>query len=309
MADLADTQAIIFFVGLALWSSAVPNDAGNHVILPPVHYTGQNATGRMAAHTMNSDSQRGIRSVDGSPHVVDHVAAIITYADSFGRVSGWPAPVPIGNQTTFSYVPLNDPPSGNTEYVKFVTGDSNPQNLTITAMLPKLPGVTALNPASATIFDVPYGSMKSCLSLTRKQMPRLDTKLELATNGTLTVSDRAGTKSIEIKPHGDTIMVVVANIPKKYLQGDYSDPSDPLETMPHVYGYYAVTNASCGDCVQTLKDWFLHNVEEIEPCNSDVTLVGGRLRAPDCRTVSTPENTIAGVMQGSNFMCSNEGWP
>jgi hypothetical protein len=318
MADT--TQAVIFFVGLALWTTTQGSDVNSlgsarrsnversepsvHVILPRVQHTGQNATERTAVHSMNSGSQRAIRSVDDSPYVVDHIAAIITYAGSFGPISGWPAPVPIGKQTTFSYVPLDG------DRVKFVTGDSNPQNLTINnAVLPKLQGVTALNPVGATIFDVPYGSMKSCLSLTRKQMPRLDTKVELATNGTLIISDLAGTKSIQIKPYEGTIMLVVANIPKKYLQGDYSDPSDPLEKVPHVNAFYAMTNASCGNCTQTLKDWFLQHMEEVEPCGSDVTLVGGRIRTDDCLTVSTSEDTISGVMQGSNFMCSNEGWP
>jgi hypothetical protein len=303
------TDVVIFFVGLALWSSQVPNNQSVHVILPKVHYS-KNATQRMPAHTMNSDSQRRIRSVDDSPHVEDHVAAIITYADSFGAVSGWQAPVPIGNQTTFSYVPLDVPLNG--DHVKFVTVDSNPSThdnppLLLNAVLPKLQGVTALNPAGATIFDLPEGTMKSCLSLTRTQNPRLDTKLTLTTDGNLTVS--AGTNQIEIKPYEGMIVLVVADIPTRFLEGDYTPPPE-LEQVPHVNAFYAMTNASCGNCAQTLKDWLLQHMEEVEPCNSDITLVGGRQKPPDCPlAVSTPENTLAGVMQGSNFMCSNEGWP
>jgi hypothetical protein len=351
---MSDTpNVIIFFVGLALWT-APPVDVNSvgtaqrrivgtdptvvvrsepkvHVILPYVHYTwnpsNSNQTNRMSAsaHTNHAMSNAQIADKDGNTaHVEDHVAVLITYTDSFvmDQSSGWPSPTQIGT-SEFSYVSLNadslsvDPKPHPSPHLQFVTtGDtsSNPPLSTMTPLLPRLTGVTTLDPdfaypRAAAVFDLPVGTMESCLSMTRIGKPRLDTSLALSTTRDLIVS--SGDNRLHIKrsskPDADPrIVLLVANIPKRYLDGNYAEhSSNPLEQVSHVNAYYALTTASCGSCAQNLKDWFDLHMEELGPCKTDLTNLAGKNICPYVNA----ENTLAGIVQGANYMCSSEGWP
>jgi hypothetical protein len=319
------TEVVIFFVGLALWSNQVPNHSGVHVIFPQVRHSGM-ATEQMAAPPLANNANRmspevqsgiGIRAV---PHVEEHRAAIISYTNSFVPIQGssW-TPSPLGTETdpTFSYVPL----SGG-EHVRFIATGASPDRLTINQPgLPHLKPGTQLNTGdpyagAAVVFDLPeMGTMNSCLSRTRAEKARLDTRLVLAGDLTVIVSDTHGTitKQFQITPHDGKILLVAANIPKRTLvDGDYNEyPPNLLDRMPHVNAFYAMTNSTCGDCTEKLKQWFLDHMEEVEPCQWEITRTAGKWAgsSPDCSFKPPSENTLAGVVQGANFMCSNEGWP
>jgi hypothetical protein len=335
MAD-TPTQAVIFFVGLALWTTTRGSDVNVNstarlsnepqinervqVVTPILHYNWKNSasTERMTA-SAHTDMQLVADQWGNVQHVEDHIPLLITYTGSFDNPTGWTLQQ-LGDQSSpFSYVRLDQASN-----VTFSTGGASNSPLSIRqALLPRVQGGRTPNASDAVVFDLPEGSMQPCLSRTKAEKPRLDGRLELTTKGNeivVNVKSGANERTLHIKRRtGDRrIVLMVANIPERYLQGNYKEHSEnALEQMPHIQAYYALTNATCTNCAQDLKQWFLDNMEKMQPCDSDITGLMKQSsscpRPPDISTLvaaaAQNPSTFSGVMQGANFMCSNEGWP
>jgi len=328
---MADTKTVIFFVGLALWTTTRGSDLNVNstarlsnepriservqVVLPILHYPWKTSN---PPERMNVSAHKDMELVGDQwgnvQHVEDHVPLLITYTDSFQDHTGLQQ-LP-GPPSPFSYVQLDQPSN-----VTFGTGEASNSPLSITqALLPRVTGGTRLNASGTVVVDLPVGTMSPCLSKTKAEKPRLDGRVELKTNNELVVNVRAGAdeRQIHIMPYHGQIVLMFANIPMRYLEGNYKEHSEnALEQVPHIQAYYALTSATCNNCAQDLKDWFLDNMEKLEPCESDITEVAGKManwcpRPPDIDAMAAAAqnpNTFSGVMQGANFLCSNEGWP
>ncbi|HXH38426.1 MAG TPA: hypothetical protein VNN08_07340, partial [Thermoanaerobaculia bacterium] len=72
---------IIHFVGLALFSSQVPNDCGVKVILPTVIYTDPRivtaAAQTQARRLAKAAATSSVQPIGPVPHVQDHVALLV----------------------------------------------------------------------------------------------------------------------------------------------------------------------------------------------------------------------------------------
>lgn len=291
-------EAFVFFVGLAVVTDQVPNDAGVKVIMPTVrHHTGFTLPWRRTA-----------------AHVEDHMAVLIFPTDSYvKRQSSWKIAGTLKEHPEFSYVKLDG------DSVRFLTGEAaNPASaLSDNVVLPRLkreicPNLQGLRSdyewpyaGGSAVFSVSQGTMESCVSKTG-----INTKLVLSTDGTLTVS--ASTmrrrKDFVLKPAASgKIELVAANLPTRYiLQGNYADESpDRHARMVHSSVYASMVTAREGEamCHLSLYEWFLAHGEFIQPqCNLSIPGLGSQQPKP---------MTSAALIDGAvaNFECSNTQYP
>jgi len=352
------TDVVIFFVGLTVWSSQVPNDCGVKGILPRVHYTWQNNQNLQVARlgAASSAAKRDVAATTAlsvssshehrqpSPaviaaplhdtaHVENHAAVLIFPTTSVVSNVGFPAAQGLPKTTTtsltrttytnttplFSYIPLDG------DRVRFVTSPQNPPIDMSQAVLPQLRDqicpakMQTLSPdfrppyrGAAAVFDLPEGTLRSCFSTTKAQKQRLDTRLALTTTGDLIVSASTmkTTKELRLKasPSG-RIELLIANVPERFLTGDYAEQSsNALENVSHVNAYYAMGNASGGNCNMTLTDWYNQYSGNTNILQCDMSPFEGAGKTQGSTTTAANKQ-IDGTVQGANFECSNTQWP
>jgi hypothetical protein len=225
---MTPTQVLIHFVGLCLFTSQVPNDCGNHVILPQVIYTdpsswiasdAASAPKPVVASTRQSNAKPAAApaaqpAVPGnapsdhphvaatqigpavhfgpSPHVEDHVAilAFPTASLAPGSVVNWGTPIALPNTGTlaYSYVKLDG------DRVRFETNtNDNPIATLANVKLPPLQKLCGPN-ALTSPFLPPYEGAAAIFDLPVGTLnacmagQRVDTEVSLSSNGFLVIS-------------------------------------------------------------------------------------------------------------------------
>ena len=243
---------IVHFVGLALFSSQVPNDCGLKAILPRVFYTASK-TAQAATKTR---------------HVEDHEAVLIFRTDSYVSGSTWGKPIPVpkikGQTGSYEYVKLNG------DRVRFDSGIDN-QGLDFDR--PQLPPLVALCPAmttldrrfeppyngAAAVFDLPQGSVKAC-----NAGSRIDTEVKFNGDDTFVVSASTMriTKELRLRPLGGKVELIVANVPVNCLRNGVCEPpsATAMNGMSHVNVYYGMVSKSTS-CNKTIADWVATTTE------------------------------------------------
>ncbi|MGH9421937.1 MAG: hypothetical protein ACRD3J_18315, partial [Thermoanaerobaculia bacterium] len=245
---------IIHFVGLALFTSQVPNDCGLKAILPDVFYT---------APKVVKTAQKGTAATHISPaHVENHQAVLVFPTKSYISSPGWGKPIPLpktkGQTVAYEYIKLDG------DRVRF---DGGIDNQAPDFDQPQLPPLGALCSATTTldrkfqppyngaaaVFDLPQGTVKGCNATTR-----IDTEVKLSGNGDFSVS--ASTmrlkKELRLKPLGGKVELIVANIPVSCLKNGVCSPKSPaaVDGMSHVNAYYGMVSQTAS-CNKTIGDW------------------------------------------------------
>jgi hypothetical protein len=237
---------IVHFVGIALFSSQVPNDCGLKVILPKVVYT----------------APKTAQAVKKTNHVEDHAAVLIFRTDSYVPGSSWGKPIPLpktkGQTVSYEYVKLDG------DRVRFDSGIDN-QGLDFDR--PQLPPLVALCPAmttldrrfqppyngAAAVFDLPQGAVKACIA-----DARIDTEVKFNGDKTFVISASTmrKTKELRLKPIGGKIELIVANVPVNCLKNGVCSPpsTTAMDGMSHVHAYYGMVSQNTS-CNKTIADW------------------------------------------------------
>lgn len=305
---MATIDVVVFFVGLTTFTAGIPNDCGVKAILPRVE---QQKNQRAHVHA----------------RVEDHQAALIFETASYVGSTNWKKydlKVKKG-ETPFSYVLLDR------DRVRFLTSGATNEVANLgDIQLPRLPEICSatsklrrdfLPPYSgaAAVFDIPEGTLKACLSTARDSpaAKRLDTKVRLKTEGqfVISASTMKQTKELRLKSKTGKLNVAVANVPTRYLKGDYSErPETAADGMPHVHAYYGMGDGNTSDCTRTLKDWWETEQPEVEPCDipADFRGIGATPSGrPQQNPVTMADGLPSAVMKGViyNFECSNTQWP
>lgn len=292
---------IVHFVGLALFSSQVPNDCGLKVILPKVVYT---APKTAAAATKGKSA-----AASSSPHVEDHQAVLIFRTGSYVSSSTWGKP---------TLLPKNNAAAGSYEYVKLdgdrVRFDSGVDNQGLDFNRPQLPPLGALCPSmttldrrflppydgAAAVFDLSQGIVKGCNATTR-----IDTEVRFNGDGDLIIS--ASTmklkKELRLKPVDGKVELIVANIPVNCLRnGVCSTPSaTAINGISHVHAYYGMAGQSAS-CNKTISEWLTAATDNDAPTERCMIVLPPAAGGP------RPGHATAAV-EMSDFECSNSQWP
>ncbi|HYK05845.1 MAG TPA: hypothetical protein VE974_29130 [Thermoanaerobaculia bacterium] len=302
----AATDVLIFFVGLTVWSEQIPSDCGVKAILPRVVHEKQ-------------------RSQEPTPHVQNHAAGIVFRADSFVSLEGWECPRILGTDQSvpcdaatapteaFWYVLLDGDP------VRFLTnGATNVPASLQGVTLPRLQqDLCPLRPAltgpyqppysgAAAVVTLPVGTLQACISVPPDSDGRLDTRLQLKTDGNLVIdgSTMRETKQLQLKsrPAGGPIEVMIANVPETYYLGDVMKPTgNQINGISHENAYRAMVSAGNTSCTMSLTDWWnqLVDPDPIRLCEA-----GASAFEPIAPIIATSLST-----SGGNFACSNTTWP
>lgn len=295
-------EVIIFFVGLTLWSEKVPNECGLKAILPTVvHQTG------------------GVSSLGNGAHVQDHKAAIVFSEASYVGQTGWGEPGRLQrgpNDPVYRVVWLDG------DHVRFETGGAPNYPASLAGLvLPQLkqqlcPTKLALRSpfkppygGAAAVIALPEGKLQACVSLPADSPGRLDTQLDLKTNGILVISASAMRTTKELRLQADAngrIEVMIANVPATYYDNDYTTPSSTaLNGASHMRAYESMIDPlNTGSCNKTIQQWF----DELQ--NPDPILLCDALKFPASGPV---ESEVAGLPPmttvGASFDCSNTQFP
>jgi hypothetical protein len=305
---MATIDVVVFFVGLTTFSDGIPNDCGVKAILPRIQ---QQQTKQAHVHA----------------RVEDHQAALIFETASYVGSTNWKKydlKVKKGEKA-FSYVLLDR------DRVRFITNGATNETANLgDIQLPRLPQICDATSklrrdfmppytGAAAVFDIPEGSLKACLSTARDKpaAKRLDTKIRLKTEDSFVISASTmkQTKELRLKSKTGALNVAVANVPTRYLRGDYSvRPETAADGMPHVHAYYGMGDGNISSCTRTLQDWWDTEQPDVEPCDIPVDFrgIGG---TPSSRSQEAPFD-VAGalppkMLKGTiyNFECSNTKWP
>jgi hypothetical protein len=250
---------IIHFVGLALFSSQVPNDCGLKVILPKVVYT----------------APKTVEAANKMHHVEDHQAVLIFRTDSYIPTSSWGKPVRVpklkGQTVSYEYVTLDG------DRVRFDSGIDN-QGLDFDR--PQLPPLGALCPAmttldrrfqppyngAAAVFDLPQGAVKAC-----NAGSRIDTEVKFDGDGTfiISASTMRTTKELRLRPIDGKVELIVANVPVNCLRNGQCEPpsATAIDGMSHVNAYYKMVTKNTS-CKKTIADWIATTTDvPSQPCS------------------------------------------
>ena len=227
------STAIIQFIGIALFSAAIPEDPGVKAIVPRIG---------------DSDDGTAISFIDG---VEKHKAVILfRQEDRLHNVGGWRADATL--PSGWQYVELDG------EYVQFITDrrDAEPADPPV-----DLPGLARLscrnffNPptlaaeflpktsykGAAGVFDIPEGRLDACLM---GAGGRADTRLFLDTRNVLIITaKKPGETAKTISLDADAV-VYVANVPPSYLT---DDPEEVHDHEPHWDAYNDMLGRTCAD--------------------------------------------------------------
>lgn len=329
---MPDISVVIYFVGLTVFTNQIDTDLGVKAILPRVIYKSPISTERHQHTSLRPQYQmaqiggRVSRDALAAPlfdvkHVEDHEAVLVFPTSSYHPSSTWGTPGVIlnANQTKsqWSYVRLDS------DLVRFVSNSPAMNDMTGVAKLPKLrtelcgtkmqtlrndyqPPYTG----AAGVFDITRGTLQSCKSAipNTNSAFRLDTRLLLTAPSApffvVSASTSKIRKELRLKPSNGTVELLVANVPKRYLQGSMGgvDPA-ALNGMSHDQAIFSM-GAGSGTC-KSLAEWLQDN---------DTSL----MNVPDCAWSSLPAWKTAsgsadsaapeGIMM-SSFECSNTQWP
>jgi hypothetical protein len=205
-----ETKVIIFFVGLAVFSSQIPNDLGMKAILPDVtyvdpttaihHQVAQLARAEPSRFEQPASPGQGARPAPApapgtataaqrfgggllepfgpQPHVEDHQSVLIFPTATYDPSSSWPK-APLQTDPNYSYVVLSR------DHIRFLTQPPavSPPLVTTGLVLPSLfglcPGMKPLQKnylppyqGAAAVFDLAdEGELTSCKSLTKANPP------------------------------------------------------------------------------------------------------------------------------------------
>lgn len=305
---MADTSVIVFFVGLTVFSSSIPNDCGVKAIVPRVdqHVTQQARPKLIASQTFPETYSLATEDVESHQAVI-----VFKYASLQRRASSW-GPIdfmPRKNKDAplYGYVTLDG------DRVRFITNASNVKaEIPPDLALPRLRDYVCpanmqklraefLPPynGAAAVFDLPEGTLQPCLSSMGANQ-RIDVKLPLNVDGNFVIS--ASTmkekKELVLAPDPDTgkLEVMIANVPTHYLRPKLTS-SLAVDGLPHVHAYYAMAGEQNGQCEKTLLDWFNDKKPAIPRCTLSVLGFNAGRSVID-------DNTVM-----SSFECSNTQWP
>jgi hypothetical protein len=287
---------IIHFIGLALFSTAVPNDPGVRVLLPRVVHqhtaTGTTQTGTGGGIIIESTATGGVEP---------HATFIVYDADDLYRDEGlWPSlelPAHMirtgtANPERYRYVSL-----GDGDRVAFHTNVRENTKPTIPS-LPKPSCGTAIDPTNAAaIVHIPQGVLSTCgaaVSGSTGSRRRFDTTLKLKRNAqyglVILAKSRDGYTSKALSLSG-TKPVYIVNIPKSML----TTPTYTTSGAEHFLAYYDLlrqNTATCGE--QAFKSPSTATSTRCPVTDLALTGEAGALQ-------------IAGMIVDSN--CSNSTWP
>lgn len=287
-------ELIIHFIGLALFSTAVPNDPGIRVLLPRVVH--QHTT---TATTQPTEGGEIIVNPDTTNEVEPHETLIVYDASDFREEILWTSlelPAHLiragtTNPARYRYVPL-----GDGERVSFHTNVSDNPRVSIPS-LPKPSCGTGIDPANAAaIVHIPQGVLSTCAAVVSGSRKRYDTTLTLKRDTreqyglVIVAKSRDGTSKV-LSLTG-TKPVYVVNIPASMLNPSTSTTSGGAQHFLAYYDLVRLDTARCGE--QSFKS----------PSTATTT------RCPVTDLAMTGESgavQISGMIVDSN--CSNSTWP
>jgi hypothetical protein len=244
-----DTTAIIQFIGIVLFSAAIPQDPGVHAILPRIEAQTH------AEHYVNPGDAKQDAQMSAMG-VQEHVAVIL-YRDEdvISRGKGWRRTGSLKNG--WEFVELDG------EQVQFLTNTENAQP-TIPGDIPRavMPTsrclLSSIKPVgfkdefqgpdykgAVAVVDIPSGKLSACAARTRDESNRVDTTLLLNTDGVLFIAAKksADAKAKTLALDGDAI-VYVANVPPHYL---FTGIAEPPTGEAHSEAYRAMLDTPCHD--------------------------------------------------------------
>ena len=281
------TTAIIQFIGIVLFSAAVPDDPGLHAIIPRIGHVHKSEFHNLPPE----EAPENLASV-GKQEVENHISVIMYRdEDKLYNVGGWRADGDLANG--WKYLALNG------ERIRFISDGSNGDTTVPPVELPRV-GVSSscsltgapvslneefLPPyrGAIAVVDIPEGKLSACATAGRR-----DTRLLLDTNGVLVIT---ATKKFEepkaLMLKGNAV-VFVANIPP-YAMIKATDLKVGAE---HWTAYNAMLAAPCAAEPKA-------TTASIDPCDLD-SLGESYLRAQKNAPI-----VIASVDSG----CSNSQTP
>ncbi|HEX6100109.1 MAG TPA: hypothetical protein VF432_27600 [Thermoanaerobaculia bacterium] len=288
------TTAIIQFIGIVLFSSAIPNDPGVHAILPRID----------AAHAEHSLSYGDTKqeTAVSDMGVEEHVAVLLYRGeDLLSRTGNWKTSSrPLKNK--WQYVVLDG------EHVQFLTNGQN--------AAPVVPGdlPRAIDPKSRCLLaaakpvgfrgefqgpaykgavgvvDIPFGRLSACNAKAQNQSDRVDTTLILNTEGVLVITAKKTTEPTAktLVLDGDAV-VYVANVPPHYL---FTGIAQPATGDPHWEAYKTMLDTPCNDGPQGLT--------ATQICDLSALSTAWKIAQ------ASPPSTSLKILDSS---CSNTQWP
>lgn len=294
--------ATIHFIGLALFSTQVPNEPGLRVLLPRIENREKAVT---KTATNNHHVTLTKQALTRDPHtltgntainaVESHNAYIIFAEEDLLQEIGWTS-----EGVPAHMVKASDPPVRyrlvrlNGERVTFLANGVNPPAAAAPAELPKPKCGTAVSRVSlrtvTAMVSIPEGYLNTCaVQFEEPAETRVDTELKLNNNGLITVWATVFGETRALILKGDA-RVFVANVP----HGMIFDPNYAKEGSSHYHGYYDLLKTTSAKCPHGLE----HAPVDIRSC----PLTSFRL-AGDVRGFKN------NLDEAINSDCSNSSWP
>jgi hypothetical protein len=258
-------------------------------------------------------------------HVEAHDAVLVFQTASYHPSSNWGPPEvikkPDGTVTPYSFVRLDG------DRVRFQAANSTPPLTDIANLVaPRLAnelcparvqslGHSYLPPYSgaAAVFDLPQGLLNSCRSPTPSGDFRFDTKLVVDASGSyfvVSASTMTVRKELRLRrPTSGRLELLVGNVPKRTLKGDFTQLSSNLPNgMAHDQAYYSMGAVGSGACSMTFQQWYLTIGKNYSPlpCSMSGAPLGKPMPGSTVPVVLSPP--ILDVVAAS-FECSNTLWP
>lgn len=311
-------QVIIQFVGLCLFSEAVPNDPGVHAILPRI----------VADHHQHANAPQITQAVlDSVPvppaeeMIEEHVAMLVFPADIIADDSKWKARlIPHAHASLKDYRQI----TLNGEHVTFLADGPNavpavPPNMPrFTCPLPAGVAAPSLTPGyqwpyaqAAAVIDIPKGTLSACNPGGRS---RVDTKLKLKTTGRLTVvgMKQGVARSLVLKTNGSP-RIFVLNVPNQWAAPRLTATGG----TSHYLAYYSMIGKGANNaCSGEPRPVAGQNIDD--DCGDDagpvLAVVSGMpYVSDDGRPTLTGQGGPKGgsvlTMPIANAECSNSAWP
>jgi hypothetical protein len=329
---MSTVPVLIHFLGLCVFSSHIPGDPGQKVILPAVVYTDPRSiatknlpaqrTGRVtpvppSAHgRVTGDSTMAHSIWDPVPHVEDHVAIMMFPTASADPSSDWGGPPIVLPNTSYSYVKLTG------DHLQLAASTALPDLDPL--RLPHLRDdlcnkMTALNarfqpPAytgAAAVVALPPGAIRACLPTGNN---RVDTEATLNSAGDLVILANTGgvQKVLRLTPLGGRVTLVIANIPVSCLSGVCGSPqSSAINGVAHVQAYYGmgVGSTSCNSLIATWYSQRAGSPQQPLGCSMASLPFGAGHNKVVVARAGTGSGGVYPTTQMSNFECSNSQWP
>lgn len=285
--------ATIHFIGLALFSTQVPNEDGLRVLLPRIE-------NRERAVSKATTLTKQVVTKDTLPGMVDikavesHNAYIIFEEEDLLQEIGWQS-----ETVPAHMVKESDPPVRyrlvrlNGERVTFLANGVNPPAVAAPAELPKPKCGTAVSRVSmrtvTAIVSIPEGYLNTCaVQFDVPAETRVDTELKLNNKGLLTIWSTVFSETRALILKGDA-RVFVANVP----HGMIFDPDYAKNGASHYHAYYDLLKTSAR-CPHGLE----HAPVDIRSCPQTPFRLAGDVRGF--------KNNLN---EAINSDCSNSSWP